>query len=376
MSDPSEGGGPSAGAEPRKRLMERLKSAFGLRREASLRADLEGALAEDQLAEAQGQVFSPEERAMLRNILGLREVRVADVMVPRAEIVAVEHDISLGDLLRSFREAAHSRLPVYRETLDDPVGFVHIRDFLTYLTTGAPRKSSTGRRKKSEDLDLGKIDLATPLSAAKIARRVLFVPPSMPALDLLVQMQASHVHLALVIDEYGGTDGLVSIEDLIEEVVGEIEDEHDEDERVITRTAEGWVANARASLEEVRAALQPELSLDTPAELEEEIDTLGGLLVTLAGRVPSRGELIRGPGLVEFEVLDADPRRVKRVRIRKTSVVDAAPRERPPRRRAREAGLMPADQPTEESPPNLAPPTSEASPSEADAPRPDSPPQS
>ena len=303
----------------RRRLLDRLKSALRMKKEVSLRADLEGALAEDLQTETPDQTFSPEERAMLRNILGLREVRVADVMIPRADIISIEQDITLGDLLKLFREAAHSRLPVYRQTLDDPIGFIHIRDVLSYLIAGAPPKSSARRRKAASELDLGKIDLSGKLATAKLMRRLLFVPPSMPALDLLVRMQATRVHLALVVDEYGGTDGLVSIEDLIEQVVGDIADEHDEDIDAITVEKDGWVASARTPLEDVVKALSPDLVLEAPPDMEEDIDTLGGLLTALVGRVPARGELIQGPRDIEFEVLDADPRRIKRVRIRKAS---------------------------------------------------------
>ncbi|OQW52662.1 hemolysin family protein [Candidatus Raskinella chloraquaticus] len=328
--DPDQPPPPAA----RRRLLDRLKSALRMKKEVSLRADLEGALAEDLQTETPDQTFSPEERAMLRNILGLREVRVADVMIPRADIISIEQDITLGDLLKLFREAAHSRLPVYRQTLDDPIGFIHIRDVLSYLIAGAPPKSSTRRRKAASELDLGKIDLGGKLATAKLMRRLLFVPPSMPALDLLVRMQATRVHLALVVDEYGGTDGLVSIEDLIEQVVGDIADEHDEDIDVIAVDKDGWVASARAPLEDVVKALAPDLVLETPPDMEEDIDTLGGLLTALVGRVPARGELIQGPRDIEFEVLDADPRRIKRVRIRKASRRANEPPIRPRRERA------------------------------------------
>jgi CBS domain containing-hemolysin-like protein len=250
---------------------------------------------------------------MLKNVLGFHRIRVEDVMVPRADIVAVPGDIALGELLGTFRTAGHSRLPVYGETLDDPKGMVHIRDFLDYLAArseaGKPRRRKTAAPKPAS---LGDVDLSISLSSAKILRPVLYVPRSMPAIDLLVRMQSTRTHMALVIDEYGGTDGLVSIEDLVEMVVGDIEDEHDVDSRMILQ-AEGdtFVANARASLEEVSAALQVDLDKDD----EAEIDTLGGLVVTLAGRVPVRGELITGPDGFEFEVLDADPRRLKRIRI-------------------------------------------------------------
>jgi CBS domain containing-hemolysin-like protein len=320
-SDDSSTGAPAsasgaAGAEARRDspgegLFDRLLALVGLRQPASIRNDLQDALSEN----GAGADFSPQERAMLQNVLALRTRRVDDVMVPRADIVAVPLDIRLGDLLRVFRTAGHSRLPVYAETLDDPRGMVHIRDFLDYLATRAETARPSRRRKMPLDApDLGKVDLATPLAEAKILRPVLFVPPSMPALDLLVKMQTVRTHMALVIDEYGGTDGLVSMEDIVEIVVGDIEDEHDEDESpVLVRTADGMlVADARAALEDVSEALGLDLAHD---DLAEDVDTLGGLISTLAGRVPVRGEMIGHPNGLEFEVIDADARRIKRVRI-------------------------------------------------------------
>jgi len=302
--------GESSEAEAaRERWYERLLTRFGLRARDSIRHDLE-----DALAEIDEESFSPQERAMLRNVLGFHRIRVDDVMVPRADIVAVPADITLGDLLATFRTAGHSRLPVYAETLDDPKGMIHIRDFLDYLAaraeTGRPRRrKSPGSKPPS----LGDVDLSVTLATARIWRPVLFVPPSMPAVDLLVRMQATRTHMALVIDEYGGTDGLVSIEDLVEMVVGDIEDEHDDAAaRMIVRDGDAFTADARASLEEASEAVGVDLGI---GEMAEEVDTLGGLIVTLAGRVPSRGELIAGPEHLEFEILDADPRRVKRLRI-------------------------------------------------------------
>jgi CBS domain containing-hemolysin-like protein len=320
-SDDSSTGAPAsasgaAGAEARREapgegLFDRLLALVGLRQPASIRNDLQDALSEN----AADADFSPQERAMLQNVLALRTRRVDDVMVPRADIVAVPLDIQLGDLLRVFRTAGHSRLPVYAETLDDPRGMVHIRDFLDYLATRAQTAKPSRRRKVPLDApDLGKVDLSTPLSEAKILRPVLFVPPSMPALDLLVKMQTVRTHMALVIDEYGGTDGLVSMEDIVEIVVGDIEDEHDEEETpALVRTADGaLVADARAPLEDVSQTLGVDLAHD---ELAEDVDTLGGLISTLAGRVPVRGEMIAHPNGLEFEVIDADARRIKRVRI-------------------------------------------------------------
>jgi len=194
---------------------------------------------------------------------------------------------------------------------------VHIRDLIAYMTARAlvdPEKNAKRRKPLPAGLDLKSINLAEPLSSANIVRQILFVPPSMRAIDLLARMQASHIHLALVIDEYGGTDGLCSMEDVVEQIVGEISDEHDEEEAAdVVRQADGsYVADARAKLEDVVGIVGHDLDLGDAAE---EVDTLGGYLVTRAGRLPLRGELIPGPGLFEFEVLDADPRRIKRVRI-------------------------------------------------------------
>jgi CBS domain containing-hemolysin-like protein len=319
--------------EAQRRLLRWVRSVLRLKTHPSLRASLTNVLAEPHETDA----FSPEERVILRNVLGLRERRVDDVMVPRADIVAVEEQTNLGDLLNVFREAGHSRLPVYRETLDDPVGMVHIKDLVSYLLSGAVLKAEDGtpRRRRAQALQhLAKVDFAKPLAAARIMRPVLFVPPSMPVLDCLVKMQTSRIHMALVIDEYGGTDGLVSIEDLVEEVVGEIEDEHDFEEAPLIRADEsGFVIDARAPLQEVGAALGADLATGDDAE---DVDTLGGLIVTRVGRVPVRGELIAGPGDLEFEVLDADPRRLKRVRVHRRPP-GAREARRPRRSRAEEA---------------------------------------
>jgi CBS domain containing-hemolysin-like protein len=331
-----------ADGEPQARepWYDRLLHALHLRPRDSLRDDIEGALAEPASAE---NGFSPLERAMLKNVLGLHKVRVDDVMIPRADIVAVSIDTGLGDLLKLFRTAGHSRLPVYGETLDDPRGMVHIRDFVDHIAARAEavtRRAANGTATTppTEDvatpavtrprrgtralraLNLGNVDLSVTLASTRILRPVLFVPPSMPAIDLLVRMQATRTHMALVIDEYGGTDGLISIEDLIEMVVGDIEDEHDVAEGRLVQRVEGeaevFVADARAGLAEVSEASGVDL-VAAVGEMAEEIDTIGGLIVTLAGRVPSRGELITGPGDLEFEVLDADPRRVKRLRLQR-----------------------------------------------------------
>jgi hemolysin (HlyC) family protein len=302
-----------------------FRTLLGWRR-GSIRADLKDVL--DAMSPGESG-FSPDESRMLRNILGLRERRVGDVMIPRADIIDVQQDITLGELMRTFERAGHSRLVVYNDTLDDPVGMVHIRDLIAFMTKHAtvdPEKNAKRKKPLPAGLDLRTVDLAMPLSSAKLVREILFVPPSMRVIDLLARMQATRIHLALVIDEYGGTDGLVSIEDIVEQIVGEIADEHDEDELpAVVRQADGsYIADARAPLEDVVAIVGNGF---TVGEEAEEVDTLGGYLVTRAGRLPLRGEIIPGPDLYEFEVLDADPRRVKRIRITRLKERRERPRE-------------------------------------------------
>jgi CBS domain containing-hemolysin-like protein len=261
--------------------------------------------------------FSPTERTMLRNILGLRERRVADVMVPRADIIAVQRDIALGELMKVFESAGHSRLVVYDDTLDDAVGMVHIRDLVAFMTERAAASAKANTRRKRPfpaGLDLKAVDLSMPLSTARIIRAILYAPPSMPVLDLLAKMQTTRIHLALVVDEYGGSDGVVSIEDIVEQIVGEIADEHDEDvpPGVVRQSDGSFLADARASLEDLGTIIGAEFDV---GEVAKEVDTLAGYVATRIGRVPVRGELVPGPGPFELEILDADPRRVKKLRI-------------------------------------------------------------
>ena len=299
-------------------LIDRMRSLFGIGA-ASIRDDIEEALDEPD----PDAVFSAQERAMLKNVLNLHEIRVEDVMVPRADVVAVDITASLSEVLALFRAASHSRLPVHGDTLDDPKGMVHIRDFVHYITgpddCAMPPPSV-------EPSDTVQVDMSRSLEQAGIMRPVLFVPPSMQALDLLVRMQANRTHMALVIDEFGGTDGLVTIEDIVEVIVGDIEDEHDEDDSPeITASDDGtYLADARATLEDVAAAVGSDVATEDEVE---EIDTLGGLITSLAGRVPAVGEVVSGHGRVTFEIIDADPRRIKRVRIRMKPAT--APSERP-----------------------------------------------
>ena len=293
-----------------------MRALFGWRG-GPTRADIEVVLE----AAGPGETgVSLEERTMIRNILALRGRRIEDVMVPRGDIVAVQQDISLGELVKVFEKAEHSRLVVYNDALDDPVGMVHIRDLIAFMTAHAavsPEKNLKRKKPRPAGLDLGAINLAMQLSSTKIMRTILFAPPSMPALDLLAKMQATHIHLALVVDEYGGTDGLVSMEDIVEQIVGEIADEHDTDEMpsVVHQADGSFVADARASLDDVLAAVGADFNVGDAAE---EVDTIGGYLMAQVGRLPLRGELVPGPKGFEIEVLDSDPRRIKKVRIHRS----------------------------------------------------------
>ncbi|MGB8276619.1 MAG: hemolysin family protein [Methylovirgula sp.] len=308
----SDRAGDNDNGHGRPSLIDRLRSLFGLGG-ASVRDDIQEVL-EDTSKEPD---FSPLERAMLKNVLLLHEVRVEDVMVPRADIISVGLNSTLAEVLATFRAAGHSRLPVQAENLDDPRGMVHIRDFVDFIAA-ATDDFKRGAEAQPSHLRLDEMTLAQ----TGIVRPVLFVPPSMLALDLLVKMQATRTHMALVIDEYGGTEGLASIEDIVEMIVGDIEDEHDEEESPkIEREEDGnFTVDARASLEDVSEAIGQDLTAITDAE---DIDTLGGLITSLAGHVPLRGEIVVEAGR-EFEVLDADPRRAKRIRIRPGGAQPAA----------------------------------------------------
>lgn len=239
---------------------------------------------------AEAVTVSAEERSMLLNLLHFGDLRVDDVMVPRADVVAVELATPLDEVVTVMREAGHSRLPVYRGTLDDIVGMIHVRDLLRFWGSDEP------------------------FALTGIARRLLFVPQSMRVRDLLLQMRVTRIHMAVVVDEYGGTDGLVTIEDLVEEIVGEIQDEHDVEDipLLVEQTGDVIEASARVPVEDLEARTGYDLLTD---DQEEHIETLGGLVFSLVGRVPTRGEIIAHPSGLQFEVVDADPRRVKRLRI-------------------------------------------------------------
>jgi CBS domain containing-hemolysin-like protein len=289
--------------------IDRLASRVGFSGSPNARALIAEALRTDK-----GQSLSNEERAMLQKVLSFRDLRAEDVMVPRSDIVAVDKETTIAALLGVFAEANHSRLPVYHDTLDRPVGMVHVKDVMGWLV-------AQGRPEGADAPALGGIDLTRTLADIGIMRELIYVPPSMTAIDLLFGMKNRHIHLALIIDEHGGTDGLVSIEDLLEEVVGEIEDEHDSDDEPLLLKADGGalIADARVEIVDIERKLGIHFGLDD----DDEVDTLGGLVFTLLGRVPAIGEVLHHPAGVDFEVLDADRRRVKKLRI-KTSAERAA----------------------------------------------------
>jgi CBS domain containing-hemolysin-like protein len=307
--------------------LQHIWTRLGLAQQPTLRDKLEVLLREE--AKATGG-FSPEERKMLSGLLRFGASRVDEIMVPRADIIAIEEMEPLGELIKLFEEAGVSRIPIYHETLDDPRGMMHIKDLFRWVSAEVagralrePMKQRLGGAEAigakapvpGHKPDLSRIDLSRPIAVLKLRKPVLYVPPSMPAMNLLVRMQATHVHMALIVDEYGGTDGLVTIEDLVEQIVGDIEDEHDEEEAdlIAVDPKLGLVASGRAPVKELEARLGQKL---LKPEEEADIDTLGGLVFTIVGRVPARGELIRHAlSGVEFEVLDADPRRVKRLKI-------------------------------------------------------------
>ncbi len=264
--------------------------------------------------------FTVEEKTMLNNVLRLQHIRVEEVMTPRAELEAIDMETGLGDLLTAFEETGHSRLPVYAESLDDPRGMVHIRDIVAHITETARLSKAevvARKRKLPANLDLKKVSLSKPLSELNLLREVLFVPPSMLVSDLMEKMQAVRIQIALVIDEYGGTDGLVSLEDLVEVIVGDIEDEHDEEEAdLIVEKAKGvFICDARAELEDIIEKIGNNFKI---GEMGDDVETIGGLIFAIIGRVPVRGEVIEALGF-EFRVIDADPRRIRKIEMERST---------------------------------------------------------
>ncbi|MGE0754777.1 MAG: hemolysin family protein [Alphaproteobacteria bacterium] len=276
-------------------LTHQLRGLFrritGQKNDGSLKEALEEVIEEhEELADTP---MDPEEKVMLHNMLSFSDIKVGDIMIPRTDIIAVPHDISLEDLKRHFIEERHTRVPIYKETLDTMKGFLHVKDMLPMLSGD-----------KTYDINA-------------VKRSLLFVPPSMRVMDLLVRMRHAGSHMAIVVDEYGGTDGLVTMEDVFEEIVGDIHDEHDDDdeeqvERIIHVNKNTVEVNARIPIE----TLEEELGLSlTSDEQSDEFDTLGGLVFFQLGRIPAKGESISHPSGARFEILDADMRRIRRARI-------------------------------------------------------------
>jgi hemolysin (HlyC) family protein len=262
---------------------------FGEDSEPTLREEIEDAIDE---AEGSGPIagdLTPPERQMLRNLLHFGEQTAGDICVTRGDIMAVPSDISFEELVKAFTDAGHSRLPVYGESLDEVIGMVHIKDIF-----------------------MASVDRSRDRSLSALMREPLFVPESMGVIELLARMRTERVHLAIIVDEFGGTEGLVTIEDVVEEIVGEIEDEHDDAEAaMLTMLDDGlWEADARVELDELATAVDPRLSSD-----EDEVDTLGGLVFLLAGHIPAKGECVTHPSGWKLEAIDSDPRRIIRVRL-------------------------------------------------------------
>jgi CBS domain containing-hemolysin-like protein len=301
MSD-SPSGRPSRSSESGP-LRSWLRSLLRGKSEDAWRETIEELIEDGDEGEDDASV-ARHERVLLGNILRLRGRTAIDVMVPRADIVGVEVDTPLPGVLDILAREAHSRMPVYRDNLDDALGMIHVKDVVSALS-----------RARGGDGD-------APKSLTEILRPVQIVAPSMPVLDLLLQMREKRQHMALVIDEFGGIDGLITIEDLVEEIVGEIEDEHDIDEppQLVEKPDGTLIADARLPIEAFEAKVGAVLEEDE----RDDIDTLGGLVFALAGRIPARGELLTHPKGFEFEVIDADPRRIKRLRIRRKGGADAA----------------------------------------------------
>ncbi len=295
--------------------LQRMAANLGFASAPSLKETLESAIGETGAEEDES--LSPQERAMLLNVLGFGETRVAEVMIPRADIEAIEDILPISALFALFAQKGHSRVPVFHESLDNPQGMVHIKDAMAWATwneSGNAGPRAAAPVETIANLDFGSAKLNTPIAETGLVREVLFVPPSMPALTLLAKMKAKKIHLALVVDEFGGTDGLATFGDLVEAIIGDIDDEHDKEAAPsIGYENEAFVASARTPIEVVEQAL----GLSLVYEGAGDVDTLGGLIMAMAGSVPKRGQIVQHPSGVVFEVLEAGPRRLHSIRISK-----------------------------------------------------------
>ncbi len=287
--------------EPQKfGIFKRIKGAFSKRKLDEESAQIIESLENDE-------EISSNKREMLFKVASFDKLTIGDVMVPRADIIAVDVETELGELARLFAEHQHSRIPIFRDNLDNPLGFVHVKDVLQLLT---PNEDGQVETKLNAKL------------LSKLKRDLVYVPLSMRLPNLLIQMRALRCHMALVVDEYGGTDGLVTIEDLVEEIIGDIDDEYDDEtsDELVQRSANIWEADAKLPLEEFTHKTGINLLNE---EIEEEIDTLGGLAFALAGHIPPRGEIISHPNGYEIEILDADPRKIRRILFRNMNPINS-----------------------------------------------------
>ena len=301
--------------------LQRMAANLGFTHGVSLRETLETAI-QEMGAEDDGSL-SQQERLMLLNVLEFGETKVSEVMIPRADIVAVEENQTVAELLNLFARIGHSRVPVFRESLDNPIGMVHIKDAIAWVTRGAKLslQDEAALEKAVQSLDLSRSALRTTIASAKLAREALFVPPSMSALALLAKMKQKQIHLAIVVDEFGGTDGLATFQDVVEAITGDIADEHDDSKALAIRVEnEAFIASARTPIEDVEQALG--MSLTTNG-IPEEVETLGGLIMTTVGSVPKRGQIVPHPSGVTFEIMEAGPRRLHKVRIFKQLALTA-----------------------------------------------------
>jgi magnesium and cobalt transporter len=288
-----------------------MAANLGFASEPPLRETLEGAIRESH-EEDTDDSLSKQERDMLLNVLEFGETKVSEVMIPRADIVAIEENQSVAELLNLFAGVGHSRVPVFRESLDNPVGMVHIKDAIAWTMRDGAAAVDGDAETAVQSLDLCRV-LKTSIVSAGLVREALFVPPSMPALALLARMKSKQIHLAIVVDEFGGTDGLATFQDVVEEIMGDIADEHDEsDPHAIGRENEAFIASAKTPIENVEQVLDMRL---TTGGLPEDVETIGGLILATVGRVPRRGQIIPHPSGVTFEIVEAGPRRLHTVRI-------------------------------------------------------------
>ena len=272
-------------------FIKRLIKIFGFGEQNNLRENIQYAIEENFSNGSKGSGLSNKEKTILENILTINKLKALDIMIPRADIVSVGHNSSFGDLIKFINKESHSRIPIFRKDLDDVLGMVHIKDLIKFIN-----------QESQSDFVL-----------KNIIRDVLFIPPSMPILNILLKMQSTKLHMALVIDEHGGTDGLITIEDLVEEIVGEIQDEHDEEDVIEFKTINEKTFIANAKMELIEFQKRTNINFDA-----DNVDTLGGYIFSIINRVPQKGEIIKNNPKFIFEIMDADPRKIKVLKITKS----------------------------------------------------------